>query len=143
MGTGCADSTSTPSAFGDGERRLVAAVEAAVGAESDGMRRLSGGLGAALEFLAGDPALAKLLLIDSLRSERRARLEYEAALERLAGALREAQESISDAPTLSPENASLLAGGIVSHLGGRVLRGEAGRLPESHDLLLRFVVGRP
>ena len=69
MGTGCAGSASAPPAFADGERRLVAAVEAGAGAESDGTRRLSAGLRAALDFLAADPAVARLLLVDALRPE--------------------------------------------------------------------------
>jgi hypothetical protein len=141
MGTGCAGSASTPPAFADAERRLAAAVEAAAGAESDGTRRLSAGLRAALDFLAADPAVARLVLVDSLRPEGPARLEYERALGRLAEALRGAQAATPDALALSPESASLLAGGIVSHLSGLVLRGEVERLPESHDLLLQFVLG--
>ena len=38
------------------------------------------------------------------------------------------------------ETARLLAGGLASHLSGRVLAGEAERLPELHDLLLRYLL---
>lgn len=34
----------------------------------------------------------------------------------------------------------LLAGGLASHLSGRVLAGEAERLGEDHDLLLSYLL---
>jgi hypothetical protein len=34
----------------------------------------------------------------------------------------------------------LLAGGLVSHLSGRVLAGEAERLPGDHGLLLQYLL---
>lgn len=140
MGIGCADPPSA-SAFTDGMEQLAATVEAAIAGEHEGFARLSAGLRAALDFLAAKPAVAELLLVDSLRAGFRGRPEYERALERLAAVLHAAQAAVPGTPTLGPENALMLAGGIVSHLGGRVLGGEVERLPESQELLLRFVLG--
>jgi hypothetical protein len=41
---------------------------------------------------------------------------------------------------VSEETARLLAGGLASHLSGRVLAGEAERLPGDHDLLLQYLL---
>jgi AcrR family transcriptional regulator len=109
-------------AYGDGVERLSFAVETAVRGVRGWPARLSAGLGAGLDFLAADPPLAHLLLVESLAAPRPARLEHEA---------------------ISPETARLLAGGLTSHLSGRVLAGEAERLLESHDLLLQYLLAAP
>jgi AcrR family transcriptional regulator len=123
-------------AYEDGIERLSEAVEAAVETEGARGTRISAGLGAGLEFLAENPALAHLLLVESLAAARPARLEHERTLVQLAEALRLPPGDES----LPPETARLLAGGLVSHLSGLVLAGEAERLPEQHDLLLQYVL---
>lgn len=117
--------------------RLSAVVEAAVQGESDWEARLSAGLRAGLEFLAADPPLARLLLVDSLAAP--GRPEYVRGVTRLAEALRPPAE-VTDGRVVSEEILWLLAGGLVSYLSGRVLDGEAERLPEDHDLLLRYLL---
>jgi AcrR family transcriptional regulator len=119
-------------AYEDGVERLSAAVEQAALGERDWDGRLSAGLRAGLAFLAADPPLARLLLVEALAAARPARLEYERSLLRLAEAIRSA--------AVSEETARLLAGGLVSHISGRVLAGEAERLPRDHDLLLRYLL---
>ncbi len=127
-------------AYEDGVERLVVAVEAAIDGESGWVARLSTGLLAGLEFLAAGPALAHLLLVEALAAARPARLEYERSLERLAEALRPPAGEIPDGETLSEETARLLAGGLASHVSGRVLAGEAERLSEDRDLLLQYLL---
>jgi AcrR family transcriptional regulator len=126
-------------AYADGVERLSAAVERAARAERSRPARLSAGLAAGLDFLAANPTLAHLLLVESLAAARPARLEHECSLLRLAQALRP-----SNAPAatgaISEETARLLAGGLASLLSGRVLAGEAERLPESHQLLLDYLL---
>lgn len=123
-------------AYEDGVERLSAQVGEAVRGERGWANRLSAGLAAGLAFLAADPALAHLLLVESLAAARPARLEHERSLERLGEALR--------APAadggVSAETALMLAGGLASHLSGRILAGEAERLPELHDALLRYLL---
>lgn len=126
-------------AYADGIERLVAAVEEGVRGEHDWTNRLSAGLRAGLEFLAADPALAHLLLVESLAAARPARVEHERSLERLAGVLRPPRGDGLGKP-LSEETARLLAGGIASHLSGRVLAGQAERLPGDHELLLQYLL---
>jgi AcrR family transcriptional regulator len=126
-------------AYEDGVERLAAAVEAAAERERDWSARLSAGLCAGLEFLAADPSMAHLLLVESLAAARPARLEHERSLERLAEALRPPSGS-SGGEVVPEETLRLLAGGLASHVSGRVLAGQAERLPEDHDLLLGFLL---
>jgi AcrR family transcriptional regulator len=127
-------------AYEDGVERLVASVEAAVEGESSWVDRLSVGLSAGLELLAAEPHLAHLLLVESLAAARPARLEYERSLVRLAEALRSPPSKLADEEGVSEETARLLAGGLASHVSGRLLAGEAERLPELHDVLLRYLL---
>lgn len=123
-------------AYEDGVERLGAAIEVAVDGEESRGARLSAALGAGLEFLAASPPLAHLLLVESLAAARPARLEHERTLVQLSEALR----LPPGGEALSPEAARLLAGGLVSHLSGLVLAGEAERLPERHDILLQYLL---
>jgi AcrR family transcriptional regulator len=127
-------------AFDDGVERLIAAVEAAVNVESDWAECLSAGLQAGLDFLATHPQLAQLLLVESLAAAHPARLEYERSLMRLAEVLRPPSGEFPDGEEISEETARLLAGGLASHVSGRLLAGEAARLPELHDILLRYLL---
>jgi AcrR family transcriptional regulator len=126
-------------AYEEGIGQVVEAVAPAVEGERDRDARLSAGLRAGLAFLAADPPLAHLLLVESLAAARPARLEHERTLARLGQALRPPPDAFSGT-VVSDETARLLAGGLVSHLAGRVLAGEAERLPESHHLLREYLL---
>jgi AcrR family transcriptional regulator len=126
-------------AYEDGVERLAAAVEGAALQETAWDAQVSKGLCAALEFLAADPSLAHLLLVESLAAARPARLEHERSLVRLAEALRPPADS-PGGEVVPEETLRLLAGGLASHLSGRVLAGEAERLPEDRDLLLQYLL---
>jgi len=127
-------------AYEDGVERLSTVVEAAVGGGQGWEARLSAGLNAGLEFLAAGPALAHLLLVESMAAARPARLEHERSLARLAEALRPPAAELPGGEAVSEETARLLAGGLASHLAGRVLADEADRLPEDHDVLLQYLL---
>lgn len=127
-------------AFEDGVERLSDAIEATASGERGWVAQLSAGLDAGLGFLADDPALADLLLIESLAAARPARVEHERMLSRLAQLLRPPSSELPGGEIVSEEVARLLAGGLVSHVSGRVLAGEAARLPESRDLLLEYLL---
>jgi AcrR family transcriptional regulator len=126
-------------AYEDGTERLVAAVEVAVEGEGDWEAGLSAGLRAGLDFLAADPPLAHLLLVEALAAARPARLEHERSLARLAEALRP-PSGVPGGEVVPEETLRLLAGGLASHLSGRVLAGEAERLSDDHDLLLGYLL---
>jgi AcrR family transcriptional regulator len=124
-------------AYEDGVERLAAAVQEAAGDERDWANQLSTGLMAGLEFVTADPPLAHLLFVEALAAARPARLEHERSLERLAEALR---PPTADSGEVSEETARMLAGGLASHLSGRILAGEAERLPELHGPLLQYLL---
>jgi AcrR family transcriptional regulator len=123
-------------AYEDGVERLALAVREAVGGECDWANQLSAGLVAGLEFLAADPPLAHLLFVESLAAARSARLEHERSLDRLAEVLRPPVGG----GEVSEETARMLAGGLASHLSGRILAGEAERLPDLHGPLLQYLL---
>jgi AcrR family transcriptional regulator len=127
-------------AYGDGVDRLVTAVEVAAEGEKEWVACLSAALSAALDFLAASPPLAHLLLVEALAASRPARLEHERSLGRFAEALRPSAGGGSEESEKPEETARLLAGGLASHLSGRVLAGEAERLSESHELLLGYLL---
>jgi hypothetical protein len=102
--------------------------------------QLSAGLMAGLESLAADPPLAHLLFVESLAAARPARLEHERSLERLAEVLRPPDADGQAREAVSEETARMLAGGLASHLSGRILAGEAERLPELHGPLLQYLL---
>lgn len=127
-------------AFEDGVERLVLAVEAGVDGEDGWSARLSAGLRAGLDFLAADPPLAHLLLVEALAAARPARLEYERSLVQLSEVLRPPPSNLLSGEVVSEETTRLLAGGLASHVSGRLLAGESERLSEDHDLLLSYLL---
>jgi AcrR family transcriptional regulator len=129
------------SAYEDGVERLAATVEEATRDERGWTNQLSAGLQAGLKFLAADPALAHLLVVESLAAARPARVEHERSLERLGEVLgppHRGEGAGEDAVT--KETMRLLAGGIASHVSGRVLAGESECLPGDHRLLLEYLL---
>jgi AcrR family transcriptional regulator len=127
-------------AYEDGVERVAAAVEAAVQGESSWGGQLSAALRAGLDFLAADPPLAHLLLVEALAASRPVRLEHERTLVELAEALHPPLAELSGADAVSRETERLLAGGLVSYLSGRVLGGETESLPDAHDFLLQYLL---
>jgi AcrR family transcriptional regulator len=123
-------------AYEDGKQRLAAVVEEAVDGVDGREDQLSAGLRAGLDFLAANPTLAHLLLVESPA----ARVEHERGLAQLAELLRPPPSGFGVGEERSQETARLLAGGLASHLSGRVLAGEAESLGESHDLLLGYLL---
>jgi AcrR family transcriptional regulator len=124
-------------AYEYGVERLAAAVTEATRGERGWTNQLSAGLMAGLEFLAADPPLAHLLFVESLAAARPARLEHERSLERLAEVLCPPADADGE---VSGETARILAGGLASHLSGRILAGKAERLPELHGPLLQYLL---
>jgi len=125
-------------AYEDGVERLAETVEEGARGERGWTNRLSAGLRVGLEFLAANPPLAHLLLVESLAAARPARLEHERSLERLAEVL--CPPAGAGQGAIPEETARMLAGGLASHLSGRVLAGKAEQLPELHDSLLQYLL---
>jgi len=130
-------------AYEDGVERLSAAVAMAAAGERTWAERLSAGLAAGLDFLAADPPLAHLLLVEALAPPRPARLEHERSLVRLAEALCPPPNAAAASDAVTEEERRLLAGGLASYVSGRVLAGDTERLGEDHDLLLQYLLAAP
>jgi AcrR family transcriptional regulator len=126
-------------AYEDGVERLAATVEAAAREEGDWSAAVSAALRAGLDFLAADTPLAHLLFVEALAAARPARLEHERSIVRLAEALRQ-PAPLRGGEGVPEETLRLLAGGLASHLSGRVLAGDAERLAGDHDLLLEYML---
>ena len=126
-------------AYQDGVERLAGALEEAASTERGWANQVAAGLAAGLAFLAADPALAHLLFVEALAAARPARLEHERSLERLAEVLRP-PIGAGDEGAVSEETARMLAGGLASHISGRILAGEAERLSDLHDALLQYLL---
>ncbi|HVY79018.1 MAG TPA: TetR/AcrR family transcriptional regulator [Solirubrobacterales bacterium] len=124
-------------AYEDGVEHLADAVGEAVRGERGWANQVSAGLSAGLAFLAADPPLGHLLFVESLAAARPARLEHERSLERLAEVL---HPPGVEGGAVTDETARILAGGLASHLSGRILAGESERLPELHDSLLQYLL---
>lgn len=131
-------------AYEDGIERLAVAVEEGASGARGWANRLSAGLKAGLDFLVADPALAHLLFVEALAAARPARLEHERSLERLAEVLcppaSAGPPARGEEGAVSEETARMLAGGLASHISGRILAGEVERLPEVHDSLLQYLL---
>jgi AcrR family transcriptional regulator len=125
-------------AYENGMERLARAVEEGARDQPGWTNRLSAGLEAGLAFLAENPPLAHLLFVEALAAARPARLEHERSLERLAEALRPTSDA--GAAEVSADTARMLAGGLASHVSGRILAGEAEHLSELHDSLLEYLL---
>lgn len=120
-------------AYGDGVEQFFGAIDAAVCVVSVGLR-------VGLDFLVASPSLAHLLLVEVHAAAHSARLEHERTLVRLAEALCPPGEDLGAVAIVSEQTTRLLAGGLASHLSGRILAGEVKQLADSHELLLGYLL---
>jgi AcrR family transcriptional regulator len=107
-------------------QRVFAAVEAA----SDFADKASGGLGTFLEFLASEPAFARMCVVEVLAAGPDAIARRNAVMKAFADLIdHNAKELLDDrgSPALTAET---IVGGIHEVVYGRVLRGEIKELPE-------------
>jgi AcrR family transcriptional regulator len=102
--------------------------------------RVRDGIVALLTLLEGEPALAKLALVEGLRAGRGIYDRYQTAVESFVPQL---QEGAPDAPGGGPvpeATGEAVVGGIASLLGRRVLAGDTERLSELRPDVLRFAL---
>jgi AcrR family transcriptional regulator len=112
--------------------QLFAGVQAAVEVETDFPARVRAGLGAFLDFVAGEPAFARMCIVEVLTAGPEAIARRNSAMSIFAQMIDEnAQELLGqrDLPALTAET---IVGGIYEVLYTRVLRGE---IREMTDLL--------
>src|SRR4249919_2048588 len=92
---------------------------------ADWAPRVRDGISALLVFLAADPALASISLVEGLRAGRGVYDRYQAAVESFVPYLREGAPATPDGAPVPAATDEAVVGGIASLLGRRVLAGEA------------------
>jgi AcrR family transcriptional regulator len=97
-------------------------------------------LSAQLAFLAGEPALAHLLLVEGLRGGREIYARYQEALQSFVPLLNAGAPSGQRAGPRPAGTDEAVIGGIASLLGGRVLAGEAGELEQLLPAVVEFAL---
>ncbi len=102
--------------------------------------RVRDGIAALLTFLAANPALASLSLVEGLRAGRGVYDRYQAAVESFVPYLREGAPATPDGERVPAATDEAVVGGIASLLGRRVLAGEAERIDELLSDVLEFAL---
>ena len=102
--------------------------------------RVRDGVTALLDFLAGDPALASISLVEGLRAGRGVYDRYQAAVESFVPYLREGAPNTPDGEPVPAATDEAVVGGIASLLGRRVLAGEAEQVDQLLPDVLEFAL---
>lgn len=123
------------------ERIREQVVTACAGHEkSEWSPRMRDGIGALLTFLANDPALASISLVEGLRAGRGVYDRYQTAVESFVPYLRQGAPRAPDGAVVPAATDEAVVGGIASLLGRRVLAGEAERIDELLPDVLEFAL---
>jgi AcrR family transcriptional regulator len=97
-------------------------------------------LAALLDFLAAEPAQARLVLVEGLFAGRPLYDRYQRALDSFAPYLREGAPGIAPGAALPEPMAEALVGGIVALITKRILAGQGETLEELLPELTRFTL---
>jgi AcrR family transcriptional regulator len=116
---------------------LCERVELAVDAGDDWPVRVRAGVSEALHLLATNPALARLVAVESLAAGPAARERQRACLARFAEALRAGRPRRKKLPV---ELEEMLLGGVVATIGRYVDMGRAEQLPEATAELVQYLL---
>jgi AcrR family transcriptional regulator len=108
--------------------------------ESEWSPRMQDGIAALLSFLASDPALASLSLVEGLRAGRGVYDRYQTAVESFVPYLRQGAPRAPGGGEVPAATDEAVVGGIASLLGRRVLAGEAARIDELLPDVLEFAL---
>jgi AcrR family transcriptional regulator len=121
-------------------KRVLAAVEAACEAEWSWLERTRAGLGALVELLAADPALARTVVVEAVAAGAETRQRQVELIGHIARGLERGSDATE--PVLLPANTGLMAASAVNGLlFEEVQRGRAGQLPaQLPDLLFALLV---
>jgi AcrR family transcriptional regulator len=108
--------------------------------QSEWSPRMCDGIAALLTFLARDPALASISLVEGLRAGRGIYDRYQAAVESFVPYLRQGAPRTPDGEPVPAATDEAVVGGIASLLGRRILAGEAERIDELLPDVLEFAL---
>ena len=130
-------------AYDDAVERIRGRVLAACGEREEWPAAVRAGLAALLEYLATEPARARLVLIEGLFAGPALHDRYQRALDSFVPYLRgAARPPPADAPhpDLPEPTAEALVGGIAALVTKRILAGEGETLPDLLPELTRFTL---
>jgi AcrR family transcriptional regulator len=122
-------------------------IETAYTAESEWPLAIRAGIGAMLTFLASEPHLARLCMVESLVAGPVVVDRYDAAIQSLVPYLKDGREGRSEdvLSRLSPTTEEALVGGMISLISRRIIAGQATELeallPDLAEFALTPYVG--
>jgi AcrR family transcriptional regulator len=124
--------------------QLLAAVIAALEAESTFVARVRAGLGAFLDFLAREPAFARMCLVEVMAAGPDAVARRNGAMMAFGALVQDNAVELLEPPLPPPLTAETIVGGVYEVVYSRVLRGEIRSLPEllpdlTYSMLLPYV----
>jgi len=126
------------------EESLQRVVDAA-GEEETWEARLAAGLGAFLEYVASEPALARTCIVEALSAGPAAQERYEQSLQAFVPLLRRGREYSERGDELPESLEEAIVGGIFWVIYQRIVRGEAEQieslLPDLVDFALTPYIG--
>lgn len=115
-------------------------IAAAVATEEDWPHQVIAGLRAPLEFLAAEPDLARLCLLESVSATPAIAVRFREAVLAIVPALALGRAGLADPDSLLPETEDAILGGIVSLATRKIVAGETDRLPELLPGLVDFAL---
>ena len=117
-------------------------VAAAFDAEGDWAHAVRAGIGAMLEFLASEPNLARLCMVEALVAGPVVVERYDAAIQSLVPYFEAGRKGRSKAvlSRLSPSTEEALVGGMVSLISRRIIAGKTAELPSLEPDLVEFTL---
>jgi AcrR family transcriptional regulator len=121
---------------------LVERVQSAFDAEDDWPHAVKAGIGAMLEFLAAEPHLARLCMVEALVAGPVVVERYDAAIQSFVPYFQTGREGRSPEvlARLSPTTEEALVGGMVSLISRRIIAGKAEQLEELLPDLVEFTL---
>jgi AcrR family transcriptional regulator len=121
---------------------LVERVSTAFDAEDDWPHAVKAGIGAMLEFLAAEPHLARLCMVEALVAGPVVVERYDAAIQSFVPYFQTGREGRSPEvlSRLSPTTEEALVGGMVSLISRRIIAGKAEQLEELLPDLVEFTL---
>jgi AcrR family transcriptional regulator len=102
--------------------------------------RVSAALGALLDLLTSEPAVASIVLVEGLRAGRGVYDRYQGAIESFVACLRADAPATPGGGEVPEATDEAVVGGVASLLGRRVLAGEAQQLDQLFPEILEFVL---
>jgi AcrR family transcriptional regulator len=124
--------------------QLFGSVLEAIETETTFPARVRAGLGAFLDFLAREPAFARMCLVEVMAAGPEAVARRNGAMTAFGNLIQENAKALLDTPLPPPLTAETIVGGVYEVVYSRVLRGEIRTLPDllpdlSYSMLLPYV----